>query len=218
MVHFNPLPHTRENGRCDKPQYKNRQFQSTPSYEGEHRDELNDTGKAAFQSTPSYEGEPVTSLTTQARQHFNPLPHTRENIGGEANEQNNEISIHSLIRGRTGLYHWLWTQEQISIHSLIRGRTTPFFYAMIKTKGISIHSLIRGRTFPTLPQSWAGGYFNPLPHTRENGAIARTVQRKKYFNPLPHTRENCWLLRRRIWSLYFNPLPHTRENNTAGGV
>ena len=33
-------------------------------------------------------------------------------------------------------------------------------------------------------------YFNPLPHTRENGHTARYGSTTENFNPLPHTREN----------------------------
>ncbi len=79
QMHFNPLPHTRENtvryirtadidifqstpsyeGEpiCGKTVASAERFQSTPSYEGEHLKANGDGGYKEFQSTPSYEGE-----------------------------------------------------------------------------------------------------------------------------------------------------------------
>ena len=80
-MHFNPLPHTRENIKALSMARWKARFQSTPSYEGEQRQRDYDYGLraisihslirgrtffdnlikphfGAFQSTPSYEGEP----------------------------------------------------------------------------------------------------------------------------------------------------------------
>ena len=99
--YFNPLPHTRENlaasdinttstisihslirGRTIRLIYLFRAqiFQSTPSYEGEHELAHIYLGHLKFQSTPSYEGEQLA---------------IDEDI------KIIDISIHSLIRGRT---------------------------------------------------------------------------------------------------------------------
>ena len=102
-THFNPLPHTRENGASRPDKSLRREFQSTPSYEGELYIEAEWTEQAvisihslirgrtvsptfhffiiyAFQSTPSYEGEHAIDCLELALA---------------------MISIHSLIRGRT---------------------------------------------------------------------------------------------------------------------
>ena len=100
--------------------------------------------------------------------YFNPLPHTRENVKPDSVYNSVDISIHSLIRGRTTSLTSLLRRcppfqstpsyegeptdddidiqfEFISIHSLIRGRTR-FRLSFQKQLRISIHSLIRGRT------------------------------------------------------------------------
>ena len=144
-------------------------FQSTPSYEGEHKKAAEKLKKSIFQSTPSYEGE------------LNFVSTFKDPV---------IISIHSLIRGRTCfLSFWVCGLGNISIHSLIRGRTlrksknnniAEYFNPLPHTREnqplgtstsvetISIHSLIRGRTSSAVNGTSNSNYFNPLPHTREN--------------------------------------------------
>ena len=125
LWHFNPLPHTRENtiivivwrgffGFQSTPSYEGElvrhlpmspsmTFQSTPSYEGEPSlCVITFQHTKLFQSTPSYEGERVGYLGNSRIDHFNPLPHTRENSSTSVCiSLSFGISIHSLIRGRT---------------------------------------------------------------------------------------------------------------------
>ena len=145
-------------------------FQSTPSYEGEPLYLRFHNISIRFQSTPSYEGE----LQSNAKHGVTKLFQSTPSYEGELHywalcRYSKNISIHSLIRGRTAARSPTRTSSaNISIHSLIRGRTaalkgrpeekrkfqsTPsyegelrlflFFYGKIC---ISIHSLIRGRT------------------------------------------------------------------------
>ena len=129
---------------------------------------------------------------------FNPLPHTRENrLQSSVYIRIYDISIHSLIRGRTASQHIYTAVKWISIHSLIRGRTclscsrreenkfqsTPSYEG---EQSLPIKSVLRV-TFQSTP-SYEGEptaqtlttvqqiYFNPLPHTRENGFCRTTVE------------------------------------------
>ena len=102
IVNFNPLPHTRENVNTFAFHILINQFQSTPSYEGELSSTVRDRFQGLFQSTPSYEGEHIhLALTLSA-----PLFQSTPSYEGEQQRINFylaklDISIHSLIRGRT---------------------------------------------------------------------------------------------------------------------
>ena len=189
-----------------------------------------------FQSTPSYEGErQKQGQRHRPDVHFNPLPHTRENLDREKVIQKLNISIHSLIRGRT--------VARQKIPRKAPFQSTPSY---------------EGELVPSMSTVPIASDFNPLPHTRENYSITFIHLRTIYFNPLPHTRENFIkqpkqlkptisihsLIRGRTQSSfgyagslafqstpsyegelycrsdrllfrYFNPLPHTRENTSV---
>ena len=121
------------------------------------------------------------------------------------------ISIHSLIRGRTikssvsssestfqstPSYEGEHTTvlrvkkgQLISIHSLIRGRTRNVNKCW-NGNIISIHSLIRGRT-STTEQMVKDIQFQSTPsYEGERLQQLRRGQYYRHFNPLPHTREN----------------------------
>mgnify|MGYP005852930241 CR=1 FL=1 len=97
VINFNPLPRKRENGkkhivsRCDS------LFQSTPSQEGELKQNIRAVPKRSFQSTPSQEGELGGACAASADYH---------------------ISIHSLARGRT-------TQGGSRLMSVLLFQSTP---------------------------------------------------------------------------------------------
>ena len=171
MLHFNPLPHTRENIFAQPYVLAWTLFQSTPSYEGELVAFGDIRGEKEFQSTPSYEGELSRARKKLYTTNFNPLPHTRENVCfyyGTSGFINFNPLPHTRENVPTAPQ---WLKFIISIHSLIRGRTglkslNNFWDA------ISIHSLIRGRTEVIGNDDLPFWHFNPLPHTRENIATA----------------------------------------------
>ena len=100
-----------------------------------------------FQSTPSYEGELCFGRCQGlGKDHFNPLPHTREN--GKNKDSDTDpmsISIHSLIRGRTSTVKRLSKSLTFQSTPSYEGER-PNDKIRIVAKMISIHSLIRGRT------------------------------------------------------------------------
>ena len=78
-------------------------FQSTPSYEGERSTYLEiESGQNHFNPLPHTRENVITIFTSYDLHNFNPLPHTRENIiVPKSALEIVYISIHSLIRGRT---------------------------------------------------------------------------------------------------------------------
>ena len=157
-------------------------------------------------------------------------------MGSEQTRLGN-ISIHSLIRGRTLRRLPPSNNGNISIHSLIRGRTLKAIkawrYALFQSTPSYEGELKKQEAKND------GRYFNPLPHTRENivcflswSAPTRFQSTPSYegeraakaawenlvtdFNPLPHTRENSrFPIVAAMSRKYFNPLPHTRENQAS---
>ena len=144
LWHFNPLPHTRENGIQG---YTRRV----------HDISIHSLIRGRTRCFP---------LRVGLQRHFNPLPHTRENSDKMTNTSLFFISIHSLIRGRTAseltgltltLFQSTPSYEGEPVHGQCRNcggnfnplphtrenysdKVSPHFLA------ISIHSLIRGRT------------------------------------------------------------------------
>ena len=69
------------------------------------------------------ENVPYKNKAVRLDCHFNPLPRKRENCFRPGSVFNVLISIHSLVRGRTGGLPPFHCSDSISIHSLVRGRT-----------------------------------------------------------------------------------------------
>ena len=167
-MHFNPLPHTRENSVL-----------------------ISIQPKWCISIHSLIRGRTILPRSvSDFPKNFNPLPHTRENYNAKMREQDPFISIHSLIRGRTrergsiyfggGYFNPLpHTRENEDAEFSTDGtyNFNPLPHTRensdaelngIAAKFISIHSLIRGRTRSVKTPVRIGKNFNPLPHTREN--------------------------------------------------
>ena len=146
-----------------------------------------------------------------------------------------EISIHSLVRGRTALQR-LFGQRKSDFNPLPRKRENPtcggtsrksYHFNPLPRKRenfacsdkccrkikISIHSLVRGRT----EKLRKGSIMESISiHSLVRG---RTLYRcsacahKSDFNPLPRKRENIGTACGSYKLSDFNPLPRKRENN-----
>ena len=100
--------------------------------------------------------------------YFNPLPRKRENDAPVWTDEHLEISIHSLVRGRT-----LSEQKQnpalTDFNPLPRKRENHITAkSVMPLFSISIHSLVRGRTRTAHHYQGYAADFNPLPRKREN--------------------------------------------------
>ena len=189
-----------------------KEFQSTPSYEGEQRRKYHGIQLWYFNPLPHTRENTERFWGIVGADNFNPLPHTRENaIPMPTRFTGWQISIHSLIRGRTNKTNNDAVLKSFQSTPSYEGEPYTLDFDSISSV-ISIHSLIRGRTVSSLSRSFIKYYFNPLPHTRENYGCCRTRLDLINFNPLPHTRENAQNQLRFRGHRNFNPLPHTREN------
>ena len=119
------------------------------------------------------------------------------------------------MRGRT-LYKRVTKPEfQISIHSLVRGRTIISPLGSIKPY-IHFNPLPRERENPLgLRVDKPIWWFQSTPSWEGELFFKRLLSNGRYFNPLPRERENSTIRKLRGCTAgYFNPLPRERENQT----
>ena len=117
-----------------------------------------------FQSTPSYEGELSKLYSTSRRNHFNPLPHTRENY-------KNKYKGSKLSE-----FQSTPSYEGERKRSLQWQRIRSIFQSTPSYEGEQANGLMER-------MMWSD--FNPLPHTRENYKKAAEKLKKSIFQSTP---------------------------------
>ena len=185
-MHFNPLPHTRENLNTSTIISTCFLFQSTPSYEGELKAMKSDIKDYIISIHSLIRGRTGTFLHTLTyRSHFNPLPHTREN---------DDLLNFRLIICKFQSTPSYEGEQKFRLFHRLQNHFNPLPHTRENEQlatpntcfeNISIHSLIRGRTTPRRSFSKPFGNFNPLPHTRENDMGETLTKPQKQFQSTP---------------------------------